>query len=103
MMLLVMEPRAGEIQAQPGEQDFGWGGGSVHGGGSPPIPLQAHILLALAPSPRTAPAAPRPWDAAKAGAHLASHSFLSSQFKNTLVNIFPQEHAVVPTATFPSS
>lgn len=79
------------------------GRGSVRGGGSPPIPLQAHILLALAPSPCTAPAAPRPWDAAKAGAHLASHSFLSSQFKNTLVNIFPQEHAVVPTATFPSS
>lgn len=84
MMLLVMEPRAGEVQAQPAEQDFSWGRGSVRGGGSSPLPLQAHILLALAPHPHphTAPAARRSWDAAKAGAHLASNSFLSSQFKN---------------------
>ena len=42
MMLLVMEPRAGEIQ------DFSWGRGlSVEV--ALPIPLQAHILLALAP------------------------------------------------------
>ena len=49
MMLLVMEPRAGEIQAQPGEQDFSWGRGSVRGGGSPPSPCRPTFSLPLRP------------------------------------------------------
>ena len=85
MMLLVMEPWAGEIQAQPGEQDFSWGRGSVRGGGSPPSPCRPTFSLPL-PPPNPALhlllAGRRSWDAANAGAHLAFYSFLSSQFKN---------------------
>ena len=83
-LLLVMEPRAGEIQAQPAEQDFSWERGSVRGGGSSPLPPAGpHSPCPCSPPPpphRTC--ARRSWDAANAGAHLASNSFLSSQFKN---------------------
>lgn len=69
----------------------------------PRSPPQAHILLALAPHPhpRTAPALAGPgmqptqeriW-------HPTPSSAASS--KTTLVNIFPREHVVIPTATVP--
>lgn len=104
MMLLVMEPRAGEIQAQPGEQDFSWGRGSVRGGGSPPSPCRPTFSLPLRPpnpalhlllsGPGMQPTQEHIWHPTPS---------LAASSKTTLVNIFPREHVVVPTATFPPS
>lgn len=51
MMLLVMEPRAGEIQAQPGEQDFGWGGALSMEVALPLSPCRPTFSLPLPPPP----------------------------------------------------
>ena len=53
MMLLVMEPRAGEIQAQPGEQDFGWGGALSVEVALPLSPCRPTFSLPLPPPPAT--------------------------------------------------